>query len=164
MKHLSLLVILLFLTFLCQDAKAQVTLDVASGLQVSSTTFPGRDYRIVCSGRQDIYAENDLLHTVQAGAGFDVAAAGYATNRGFFIRDGFLGSGNTILFAHGRSESVGIGLVDGTFPKSKFHVNGGDVYVEDVGAGIIFQVAAGVCYKLTVDGSGIVQTSSITCP
>ena len=58
-------------------------------------------------------------------------------------------------------DNVGIGEED---PQSSLHVNGGDVYVEGSVNGVILESSVGVCWRITVDASGNLITTSVTCP
>lgn len=57
---------------------------------------------------------------------------------------------------------LGIGSDD---PKTKVHVKGGDIYLEDIGSGIIMKDANGNCWKITVSTTGTLQSTQLsTCP
>ncbi len=58
-------------------------------------------------------------------------------------------------------DNVGISEED---PQSKLHVVGGDIYVEGSANGVILTGASGGCYRLSVDASGNVVATAITCP
>ncbi len=159
MKHLTFLVIIFVLVLQNQDGLSQINLFVDSGLQVNSITNPGRDYTILCSGRQNIFAENDLVTDAKGNMEFRPATGGDG-NRGFIITDG---NQNKFFFAHSGSQSIGIGN-DGLPPRSKLHVRGGDTFIEDVGSGVIIKSPDGNCWRLTPDNSGNSVWTSITCP
>ena len=57
--------------------------------------------------------------------------------------------------------NVGIGT---TTPGAKLQVTGGDVYVTDIGTGLILKSPNGTCFRITVSNAGVLGTSSITCP
>jgi len=48
-------------------------------------------------------------------------------------------------------------------PAAKVHVKNGDIYVEGSANGVILD-SGGVCYKLQVNGSGVITTSAVACP
>jgi len=58
-------------------------------------------------------------------------------------------------------DNLGLGEED---PKAKLHVQGGDVYVEGNANGIILDAGGSNCFRITVDGSGTLTTTSVTCP
>ena len=57
--------------------------------------------------------------------------------------------------------NIGIGTATAN---SKMQVAGGDVYIEDINSGIILTSPNGSCYRVTVDNTGNLVTSSIACP
>lgn len=57
--------------------------------------------------------------------------------------------------------NVGIGTAS---PAARLQVKSGDVYLEDVGTGIITKSPDGNCWRMTVDNSGNIVTTAITCP
>ncbi|MBN1597445.1 MAG: hypothetical protein JW894_04080 [Bacteroidales bacterium] len=57
--------------------------------------------------------------------------------------------------------NVGIGTTD---PAAKLQVNDGDVYVETIGSGVILKSPDGNCWKITVNNSGALTTTPVTCP
>lgn len=66
-----------------------------------------------------------------------------------------------IYFAN---SNVGIGGVPAS--GAKLHITNGDVYIDTPGMGIVFKVAGGACYRLSVTASGLATTSgaAVTCP
>jgi len=49
-------------------------------------------------------------------------------------------------------------------PKARLHVAGGDVYVENIGSGVILRSPNGYCWRVTVDNSGNFVRTQIACP
>lgn len=88
-------------------------LDVNGTLRVNSLSNPGRDYRIVCNGRQEIYASNDLVTYVNGNSEIRVGVTG--SNKSFYITDG-VGSKKFCVREDGY---VGIGT---TNPQSELHL------------------------------------------
>ena len=67
---------------------------------------------------------------------------------------------NSLLL--GSNTSVGIGT---SAPKTKLHVQGGDVYVPTQGNGIILTATNGAkCFRVTVNNAGAINTTAVTCP
>ncbi|MFN8297312.1 MAG: hypothetical protein U0T69_14030 [Chitinophagales bacterium] len=57
--------------------------------------------------------------------------------------------------------NVGIGSSN---PKSKLTVTGGDVNITDIASGIIMKSPNGNCWRVTIDNSGNLVRTAITCP
>lgn len=57
--------------------------------------------------------------------------------------------------------NTGIGTTD---PRTKLHVNNGDVYLDNSANGIILTSPNGNCWRVTVDNTGALISTSITCP
>jgi hypothetical protein len=49
-------------------------------------------------------------------------------------------------------------------PKSKLHVNSGDVYLDNSANGVILTAPNGQCYRVTVSNTGTLTSTAITCP
>jgi hypothetical protein len=59
------------------------------------------------------------------------------------------------------SGNIGVGNSN---PKSKFTVTGGDVNITDIASGIILKSPNGNCWRVTIDNSGNLVRTAITCP
>jgi len=57
--------------------------------------------------------------------------------------------------------NMGLGTSD---PSSKLQLETGDVYVKEIGSGLILKSANGSCWRLSVDNSGTVASQSVSCP
>ena len=57
--------------------------------------------------------------------------------------------------------NFGIGTTD---PKSKLQITNGDIYIEDVNAGVILTSPDGSCWRMTVSNDGNPIFTSINCP
>lgn len=57
--------------------------------------------------------------------------------------------------------SVGIGVAN---PQTKLQVEGGNVYVNNAGGGMILKSPNGTCYRVTVSDVGVLTPVQITCP
>ncbi|MGQ0644729.1 MAG: hypothetical protein ACT4O3_04470 [Elusimicrobiota bacterium] len=78
---------------------------------------------------------------------------------------GALGSrspGDGIALAWNSAGNVGVGT---TTPAAKFQVSGGDVAVTTQGKGLILKATDGNgCYRLTVNGAGVLGVTAVPCP
>jgi hypothetical protein len=59
------------------------------------------------------------------------------------------------------SGNIGINNIDA---KSKLHISNGDVYIDQIGSGVIMTSPNGQCWRMTIDNSGNPIFTSITCP
>lgn len=61
---------------------------------------------------------------------------------------------------------VGIGSYANraTAPKSRLHVFAGDVNIDQIGSGIILKSPNGSCWRVTIDNTGNLVRTAITCP
>lgn len=59
------------------------------------------------------------------------------------------------------SDGLGIGT---TAPRSKLHVNDGDIFIEDIHSGVIMRSSNGQCWRYTPDNSGQLIPTAIACP
>lgn len=90
-----------------------------------------------------------------------------------------VGPGNWGIFNHnipkfalliGRlTNNIGIGMnnIGGgnvEQPKSKLHIFNGDINVDQIGSGIILKSPNGQCWRVTIDNTGNLIRTSITCP
>lgn len=97
--------------------------------------------------------------------GLNNSSSPYGANEGFlFYFNNFdfkIGVGGVERMRFKSDGKIGIGT---TNPKSQVQVKGGDIYLEDVNAGVIMKSPNGNCWKLTVDNSGNPVFTTITCP
>jgi hypothetical protein len=63
-----------------------------------------------------------------------------------------------VLAANG---NLGVGVQS---PQAKVHVADGDIYLQDIGRGIIMKSPDGNCWKVSVDNGGNFASSSVDCP
>lgn len=62
-------------------------------------------------------------------------------------------------------DNVGIGMiVTNSDPKARLHVRDGDVYLDQVGKGVIMKSPDGKCWRVTVANDGSFVSTSIPCP
>ncbi|WP_395057519.1 hypothetical protein [Flavobacterium sp.] len=69
-------------------------------------------------------------------------------------------NGSTRLFV-APAGNIGIGNVN---PKSILQVSGGDVNIDSIGSGIILKSPDSRCWRITVDNTGALVRTLITCP
>ncbi len=70
-------------------------------------------------------------------------------------------SGNTRMKFDTQNSRMGIGT---TTPSSTVTVSGGDVNITDINSGVILKSPNGQCWRVTVDNTGNLVRTSITCP
>lgn len=74
---------------------------------------------------------------------------------------------NDAVFVLGVGGNVGIGkngMPHQFTPRSKLHIQSGDIYLEDATKGVIMKSPNGQCWRMTVSNAGLPQFSSVTCP
>ncbi|MEL7123773.1 MAG: hypothetical protein AAFO07_30310 [Bacteroidota bacterium] len=75
-------------------------------------------------------------------------------------KGGFTYNPNFII--DGTNRFIGI---DTASPKAKLHVAEGDIYIENVGSGVIMKDNNNGCWRLTIDAIGRIQTTQLeSCP
>lgn len=74
--------------------------------------------------------------------------------------------GGWVYTVDASNNNIGIGetAVSPSLPKSKLHVKTGDIYLEEIGRGVILKSPNGQCWRITVDNSGNLVRTAITCP
>jgi len=67
---------------------------------------------------------------------------------------------------NGNNNNVGIGdpTARPTPAKSSLHIKKGDTFIEEIGSGIILRSPNGQCWRVTIDNSGNLVRTAITCP
>lgn len=66
-----------------------------------------------------------------------------------------------------KDDKVGIGMGQGgtnSIPKSRLQVRDGDIYIDQIGSGIIMKSPNGQCWRMTVSDSGQPVFTAIPCP
>lgn len=66
---------------------------------------------------------------------------------------------NNVIYFSGSNVGVGI-----SSPHARFQVDGGDVYVDTIGNGIMMRDSSGVCWRITPTTGGGLSEASTTCP
>ena len=125
------------------------------------------------SGAMDIYS-GDVYHTVTRFRNTTVNQewqfmVGGSTNP--YQRPGTLAINNTRtnrwpFYIDPNNENIGIGSNGPvmTDPKSRLHVFNGDVNIDQIGSGIILKSPNGGCWRVTIDNTGNLVRTAITCP
>lgn len=60
--------------------------------------------------------------------------------------------------------AIGSSSLNANLPKSKLHVFNGDINIEQIGSGIILKSPNGSCWRITIDNTGNLVRTAITCP
>lgn len=105
--------------------------------------FYGQYGDLIIQGQSKGYTSNIQLVTGSTVAGSDPPTQ----------RMVIMGNGN-----------VGVGNFINSPPKSRLDVKSGDVYISDISKGIILKSPNGQCWRVTIDNSGNLIRTSITCP
>lgn len=134
-------------------------LDVNGYLRVNSTSNPGRDYRIQCGSRQEVYTANDLTEYIN---GNKCVITGYSggANNDFYIAS--VAEGTKYFTAEGTNQRIGIGNID---PSQKLHVTGnlrvtGAYYDSNNTSGTSGQVLSSTATGTTWTKGQIISTNS----
>lgn len=149
----------------------RTTPDFATAL-VSNGNIPG-----VLEGNAAIFTSSSPWHTSVVMLDSSVSV----NNRYTFSLGGSgntaVGPGNWGIYNHNipkfalmidrLSNNIGIGMnniVNTEQPKSRLHVFNGDVNIDQVGSGIIMKSPNGACWRVTIDNTGNLVRTAITCP
>lgn len=109
-----------------------------------SRYFYGQYSDLIIQGNSKTYTGN--IHFV---TGSSVAGADVPTQRMVIMGNGNIGIGN---------------FVPNNAPKSKLQIQNGDVYLENIGSGVIIKSPNGQCWRITIDNTGNLLRTAITCP
>jgi hypothetical protein len=93
----------------------------------------------------------------------------YGVGRGNFgiVNGTTQSSVNTIPLIITSDNKIGIGNGIGgkdNLPKSRLHVRDGDVFIDDIGSGVIMKSPNGNCWRMTVSNEGTPVFTPIPCP
>lgn len=94
------------------------------------------------------------LNTAIKPSTFAIVSSNFTTN-----------TSRLVFTIEGSNGNVGIGHTSLTNPvaKSTLHVFSGDINIEQIGSGIILKSPNGQCWRVTIDNSGNLVRTSITC-
>ena len=101
--------------------------------------------------------------------GNDNRFTNYGVGRGNFgiVNGTTQSSASTIPLIITSDNKVGIGNGIGgkdNLPKSRLHVRDGDVFIDDIGSGVIMKSPNGKCWRMTVSNEGTPVFTAIPCP
>lgn len=68
---------------------------------------------------------------------------------------------NGAAFTIDSTRNIGIGTIE---PVSKLQVSDGDIYIDEIGSGVIMKSPNGSCWRMTVSDAGAAEFTAITCP
>ena len=122
------------------DGIAGIILDASDGDGV------GSDY-------YQIYQDNDLQLNIESMA--------FANDIVFRTKPGIFHTPEKESMRLTKEGDLGIGTSE---PHTKLEITDGDVYINDITKGIIMKSPDGQCWRVTVDNSGNLVSSSTTCP
>lgn len=128
---------------------------------------------IIRASSNDTWETNLLLNNTTSNVSYHLVVGGSANIQptygvgagGFGIVNG--GNGTTIPLIISSNNFVGIGnSLGGTnnLPRARLHVQSGDVYIDQVGSGVIMKSPNGQCWRMTVSNAGAPVFTAITCP
>ncbi|MBS1542058.1 MAG: hypothetical protein JST14_00355 [Bacteroidetes bacterium] len=93
------------------------------------------------------------------GRGGDFIIGPVTSNKSLYLLGG--GSPQVVVSGNG---NVGIGAYSTNLPNARLQVQNGDVYLENIGSGLILKSPSGQCWRITIDDSGNLVRTAITCP
>lgn len=115
--------------------------------------FPNLDKKGICFGK---YGDADI---------YSITAYNWGTGSQFPQKLGIYAHHLYLNDAEGWNiNNVGIGVSRTTTPASKLEVANGDVFISDINRGVIMKSTNGNCWRVTVDDTGTLVTTQITCP
>lgn len=99
---------------------------------------------------------------VDNGRGWENGGYAYPNDRHYFRIRGYHSTfREKYLFEIDQDGNIGIGTKS---PFAKLHVTDGDVYISDIAKGIIMKSPDGTCWRGTMQNSGQLSFTAVTCP
>ncbi|MBK9330426.1 MAG: hypothetical protein IPM95_14255 [Sphingobacteriales bacterium] len=137
-----------------------VKLDVKGDVRSSNSDTTNFTYIGGTDGALILRRKNDLAH-IDFISTSDTSVRITCQNNGLVFN-----TGQTLTSYNERlrilsNGNIGIGNSN---PKSKLTVTGGDVNITDIASGIILKSPNGNCWRVTIDNSGNLVRTAITCP
>ncbi|MBL7743841.1 MAG: hypothetical protein JNN00_10245 [Chitinophagaceae bacterium] len=140
-------------------------------VDMMDNTSDGR--AIVKFTSNDLWQTNLWMHNTSNNASFNFVVGGVnntlatygAGAKGFGIVN--VSNGSTIPLIITEDNKIGISnSLGGTnnTPRSRLHVRDGDIYIDQIGAGVIMKSPNGQCWRMTVSDAGTPVFTSIPCP
>jgi hypothetical protein len=115
-----------------------------TGLMLRNTNLPAAQYAIVMGAPSNVEVRS---------SNFGILNQASPTGRWAFVIEG---ATNNIGIGHSNYTSLPA--------KSKLHVFNGDVNIDQIGSGIIMKSPNGQCWRITIDNTGTLLRTAITCP
>ncbi|MDP4263893.1 MAG: hypothetical protein Q8941_15305 [Bacteroidota bacterium] len=115
----------------------------------------------------DNTTSNKAFSLVTGGTSNIQATYGAGANNFGIVNGTVTASPNTIPFIITSDDKVGISSsLGGTnnLPHSRLHVRDGDIYINDIGSGVIMKSPNGQCWRMTVSDAGTPVFTAIPCP
>ncbi|MCE2503822.1 MAG: hypothetical protein J4G05_07160 [Chlorobi bacterium] len=127
-----------------------------AGIAGQVLTSDGRNTVPLWKNAKDVAEDVSWLLTGNSGTNVGVNFLGTTDNIALLIK-----TNNMERIRVGSDGNVGIGE---TTPGTKLEVGGGDIYVNNSANGVILKAPDGNCWRVTVDNSGNLTTTSVSCP
>jgi len=119
------------------------------------------------SVRLDNISSDRAFSIVVGGKGNAFRNYGVGTNNFGIVNSRSSTTASTIPLIITRDNKVGISSrIGGTdnLPRSRLHVRDGDIYIDQIGSGVIMKSPNGHCWRMTVSNSGNPVFTAIPCP
>lgn len=129
------------------------------GLGHASAFFSGDDPWVAAIALKSNSSDQQYTFSVGGSGNTAILPGNFSIFNGRILKQSLLIDGNTNF--------LGIGYPNvnvASTPKSTLHVFTGDVNIEQIGSGIILKSPNGQCWRVTIDNTGNLVRTAITCP